>query len=116
MKRRDFVVSSALGTLGASTSHLGLGGIGSTLTDVAFTAPPSAATRKILIAGGGFRTGFIKYMAELTGKARPRICYLPSASADQGIWLLSSIVSRYCSSLAWSRAASAAFSASASLS
>jgi peptidase E len=40
------------------------------------------ATRKILIAGGGFRTGFIKYMAELTGKARPRVCFLPSASAD----------------------------------
>jgi peptidase E len=86
MKRRDFVVSSALGTLGASTSHLGLGGIGSTLTDVAFTAPPvaspSAATRKVLIAGGGFGTAFLRYMASLTGKARPRICYLPTASAD----------------------------------
>jgi dipeptidase E len=39
-------------------------------------------TRKIVIAGGGFRTRFIGYMAELTGKARPRICYLPTASAD----------------------------------
>lgn len=39
-------------------------------------------TRKILIAGGGFQTAFLRYMAELTGKPRPRICYLPTASAD----------------------------------
>ena len=38
--------------------------------------------RKILIAGGGFGTAFIRYMATLTGKPRPRICYLPTASAD----------------------------------
>lgn len=41
------------------------------------------ATRKILIAGGGFRTPFIRYLAELTGKERPRLCYLPTASADR---------------------------------
>ena len=48
------------------------------------TSAPAApaATRKILIAGGGYGTPFIRYMAELTGKARPRICYLPTASAD----------------------------------
>lgn len=40
------------------------------------------AGRKILIAGGGFRREFIGLMAELTGKPRPRICYLPTASAD----------------------------------
>ena len=47
--------------------------------------PP--ATRKILIAGGNFNTPFIRYMAELTGKPRPRLLYLPTASADspQGI-------------------------------
>jgi len=39
-------------------------------------------TRKILIAGGGFNTAFIRYMAQLTGKARPRVCYLPTAAAD----------------------------------
>jgi len=46
------------------------------------TTLPLAATRKILIAGGGFKTAFIRYMASLTGKKRPRICYLPTASAD----------------------------------
>jgi peptidase E len=40
-------------------------------------------TRKILIAGGGFGTVFIKYLASLTGKARPKLCYLPTASADR---------------------------------
>ena len=38
--------------------------------------------KKILIAGGNFNTTFIHYMAQLTGKARPKICYLPTASAD----------------------------------
>jgi dipeptidase E len=39
-------------------------------------------TRKILIAGGGFDRVWIRYMAALTGKRRPRVCYLPTASRD----------------------------------
>jgi dipeptidase E len=35
-----------------------------------------------LIAGGGFNDVFLRYMATLTGKPRPRICYLPTAAAD----------------------------------
>ena len=35
-----------------------------------------------LIAGGGFNTAFIRYMAEITGKPRPKLLYLPIASAD----------------------------------
>ena len=45
--------------------------------------PATAPIRKILIAGGGFATPFIRYMASLTGTPRPRICYLPTASADK---------------------------------
>jgi peptidase E len=47
----------------------------------------ASATRKILIAGGGYGTAFIRYMAQLTGKPRPKLLYLPTASADspQGI-------------------------------
>ena len=82
MKRRDFDVSSALGTLGAGASRLGLGGVNATLASSLLTPRPPAATRKILIAGGGFGTAFIRYMAQLTGKPRPRVCYLPTASAD----------------------------------
>ncbi len=43
---------------------------------------PQAATRRILIAGGGFNRTFIAYMAQLTGKKRPRILYLPTAAGD----------------------------------
>jgi len=74
MNRRKFVLSSALGSLALSAnwqSHLS-----------AATAT-QAATRKILIAGGGYGTAFIRTMAQLTGKPRPRLCYLPTASADR---------------------------------
>ena len=77
MQRRDFIVASALGTVGA-------GAVPFEPSPMPEPTPstPVRATRKILIAGGGFRTEFIRYMAALTGKKRPRICYLPTASAD----------------------------------
>lgn len=75
MKRREFLVSSALGSVGVGANRLPLGGLVPELTAM-------APTRKILIAGGGFGEAFIRYMASLTGKPRPRLCYLPTASAD----------------------------------
>ena len=36
-----------------------------------------------MIAAGGFGTTFIRYLASLTGKRRPKLCYLPTASADR---------------------------------
>jgi len=75
MKRKEFLVSSAVGSVALGTGQLSLP-----------EAPPARskqqATRKILIAGGGFGTTFIRFMASLTGKKRPRLCYLPTASAD----------------------------------
>ena len=69
-----------------------LGSLGLAATKAATKLEPAtnligASNRKILIAGGVFNDVFIKYMASLTGKPRPRICYLPTASADspQGI-------------------------------
>jgi peptidase E len=79
MKRREFIVSSVLGSVGVGAAQLPLhahtAGSGS-------SEQPKPGTRKILIAGGGFNTAFIRYMAQLTGKPRPKICYLPTASAD----------------------------------
>lgn len=76
MKRRDFLISSAITSVGLSAASV-----------PAEAAPTPAGRhaegRKILIAGGGFRTAFIRYLASLTGKARPRLCYLPTASADR---------------------------------
>ena len=76
MERRTFLAASAAGAVGLTTDGLPLAAMEKR------GGAPVRATRKILIAGGGFRTEFIRYMAELTGKARPRMCYLPTASAD----------------------------------
>jgi dipeptidase E len=74
MQRRQFLLSSVFGSLALSTGHV-------RNFDRIFGA--AVATRKILIAGGNYGVAFIRYMAELTGKKRPRLCYLPTASADR---------------------------------
>ena len=76
MKRREFVVRSAVGSVALGAGRLPLEGMKTEPT------AGTAATRKILIAGGGYGTAFIRYMAQLTGKARPKLLYLPTASAD----------------------------------
>jgi len=78
MKRRDFLLSSAAGAGALSLSTTPL-----PAAETFLTARSPRAGPKILIAGGGFGTAFIRYMAELTGKERPRLCYLPTASADR---------------------------------
>jgi peptidase E len=82
MKRRDFLVSSALGSVAFGASHLSLSDVSAAVDGIDQVRAP-AATRKILIAGGGFGEAFIRYMAVLTGKKRPRLCFLPTASADR---------------------------------
>ena len=42
----------------------------------------TVSDKKILIFGGGMTKPFIRYLAGMTGKVRPKICYLPTASAD----------------------------------
>jgi peptidase E len=84
MKRREFLASSA-----ASSVGLFAAGPLSKLVEpgaeppASPPRPPGAPTRKILIAGGGYGTAFLRYMAALTGKERPKLCYLPTASADR---------------------------------
>jgi dipeptidase E len=83
MKRREFVVSSALGSVAA------FGGGHFAFPTGTAEASKRVATRKILIAGGGFGTAFIRYMAQLTGKRRPKLLYLPTASADSPSGIIS---------------------------
>src|ERR1051325_4185945 len=81
MERRQFVVSSLIGSVGLLTKRL-------PLPDFGLAAGATAGTRKILIAGGNYSTAFIKYMAELTGKPRPKLLFLPTASADRADGIL----------------------------
>jgi peptidase E len=83
MKRRDFLVSCVLGSAGAVISRSPVAALAGAAPDTRAQSSSRATTRKILIAGGGFGTAFIRYMASLTGKPRPRLCYLPTASADR---------------------------------
>ena len=78
MRRRDFLASTLAASLAAAARLLGFG-----------RATRAGTTRKILIAGGGFGTPFIRCMAELTGKTRPKLLYLPTASADSATSTLS---------------------------
>jgi peptidase E len=71
MRRRDFFTSTLGAYVAAAVRPSGFN-----------RSRQNRATRKILIAGGGFGTPFIRYMAELTGKTRPKLLYLPTASAD----------------------------------
>ncbi len=75
MKRKEFLISSALGTVALGTGQL-------TIPEIGPKTVHQGQTRKILIAGGGFGEAFLRYMASLTGKAKPKLCYLPTASAD----------------------------------
>src|SRR5262245_47233736 len=97
MKRRDFLLTSVLGSVGMAASRIAGTHASPAEAAVAPQTPASTSARKILIAGGGFGTTFIRYMAELTGKPRPKLCYLPTATGDSP----SSIISwfRSCASL-----------------
>ena len=81
MNRRHFLFSSTLASLALGSGRFGF--------DALAAEGPRIATRKILIAGGGYGTAFIRYMAELTGKKRPKLCYLPTASADSPSGIIS---------------------------
>jgi len=80
MHRRHFLVSSVLGSLGAALGGLSANPLFASSGSDGIQA--GRATRKILIAGGAYGTTWLKYMAELTGKPRPKLLYLPHASAD----------------------------------
>ncbi|MBT2185853.1 peptidase E [Sphingobium nicotianae] len=80
MKRRDFLLSSVVGTAALATTGEAAKKIAAAAQPAAPMAPPNG---KILIAGGRYDTKWIGHMARLTGKARPRILYLSTATGDQ---------------------------------
>lgn len=74
MERRDFLATTTLGTLGL--------GLGSFSNASAAENEPLNNIPKIVASGGGSNAKIVKFMASLTGKDRPRVCYLPTAAAD----------------------------------
>jgi dipeptidase E len=82
VERREFLVKSAIGTVGVGAGQIVIGGPEASAQDMPRATVQGRATRKILIAGGNYNTTWIREMARLTGKPRPRICYLPTANAD----------------------------------
>jgi dipeptidase E len=44
--------------------------------------PSNSIIRKLFVYGGDFDRGFTKYVASLTGKKSPKICFLPTATGD----------------------------------
>ena len=89
MKRRDFLASSLAGLAAASVTASPLLAQATGPATAASAPAGTNPARKILIAGGGFNTSFLRYMAELTGKERPKICFLPTAAADSATSTLS---------------------------
>src|SRR5262245_43428269 len=79
MQRRDFLSSSLAGAAALWVPRFSLDQP---------TTPTPVATRKILIAGGNYNEPFVRYMAHGTGKPRPKLLYLPTASADSPAGIL----------------------------
>lgn len=80
MKRRNF-----LGTAGASVAGMMLPHAADATTN---RSMPTDSKRKIVAYGAGYNPPFVKFVASLTGKERPRLCYLPTASADGATGML----------------------------
>jgi peptidase E len=78
--RKEFLVGSTVASVGVAFGALPPAGAPGPSPDA--SAPAASATRRILIAGGEFGTPWVRYLASLTGKPRPRLCFLPTASAD----------------------------------
>jgi dipeptidase E len=71
MKRRSFIELAGATVAGAT--------LPSFTTEQNLMADPK---RKIVAYGAGSNPPFINYVSKLTGKDQPRLCFLPTASAD----------------------------------
>ena len=82
MNRRDFInASGGAIAAGAMMPESAQGEPGALSRSVEF---PHAAPgkRRIVAYGAGYNPPFIKFITGLIGKTRPKLCYLPTASAD----------------------------------
>lgn len=80
MKRRDFVFSTIFSSLALAGRGTAAGKTVAAPAAPTYVAP---ANGKILIAGGRYDSKWVGHMARLTGKTRPKILYLSTATGDQ---------------------------------
>lgn len=73
MNRKDFVKACALTTAGFALTGFKPG---------ENFIPPAAVTKKIFLTGGGFDLKTLHYIIGLTGKLKPKICFLPTPVGD----------------------------------
>jgi dipeptidase E len=77
MNRRDFLKRTSVASLGFSLTQ-----------KVATLIPAEDNTiRKIFITGGGYDAATIKFLIALTGKEKPKICFLPTPVGDSETYI-----------------------------
>lgn len=77
MRRRDFLKNTALATLGVAISTQSIG----------MEKDKSLATKKIFLTGGGYDPTTIRYLISLTGKEKPKVCFLPTPMGDSEAYI-----------------------------
>jgi dipeptidase E len=75
MKRRKFITTTVQGSIGLGIASM-VKGNSPDDNDI------QDDTRKIFITGGSLNGKIIDFVRTLTGKSKPRICFLPTAAAD----------------------------------
>ncbi|MDP9076610.1 MAG: peptidase E [Bacteroidota bacterium] len=77
MIRRKFLQQSLMAAAGVAFSQ-------NLLADALST---QKTTKKILLTGGAYGPVWMKYLIALTGKEKPKVCFMPTASGDNQAYI-----------------------------
>ncbi|MGZ3872206.1 MAG: Type 1 glutamine amidotransferase-like domain-containing protein [Mucilaginibacter sp.] len=77
MIRREFIKQSIIAAAGITLSKVA----------VAESLSTPKITKKILLTGGAYGPVWMKYLIGLTGKEKPKICFMPTASGDNAAYI-----------------------------
>lgn len=77
MIRREFIKQSAIAAASVALSKVA----------IAEGLPSPKITKKILLTGGAYGPVWMKYLIGLTGKDKPKICFMPTASGDNPAYI-----------------------------
>ena len=77
MIRRKFIRQSLIATAGVALSNTVLGNMLTT----------AKVTKKILLTGGAYGPVWMNYLIRLTGKEKPKVCFLPTATGDNQAYI-----------------------------